>query len=143
MFSKRSVHAPATLSDAIREAVCEKKLTAYTLGKQAGVSAGVIQRFLAGERSLTLTTADKLVRALNLELCEREAGVEEGVGDAPAASVAVEAPATTEVPLAENEAVVIGGEIRIVLKGIRGKSVRFAVFAPADALVRRGEIGPG
>jgi hypothetical protein len=42
---------------------------AYALGKKANVSQGVISRFLGGERGLTLATAERLVMALNLHLC--------------------------------------------------------------------------
>ncbi len=43
----------------------------YQLAKEAGVKNYLIYQFMKGERSLTVTTADRLVRALNLELSAR------------------------------------------------------------------------
>ncbi len=40
----------------------------YQLAKEAGIKDNLIYRFMKGERSLTLTSADRLVNALNLEL---------------------------------------------------------------------------
>ena len=40
----------------------------YRLAKEAGIKDNLIYQFLRGKRSLTLTSADRLVRALNLEL---------------------------------------------------------------------------
>ncbi len=40
----------------------------YQLAKEAGIKDNLIYQFLRGKRSLTLTSADRLVRALNLEL---------------------------------------------------------------------------
>lgn len=52
-----------SIADCIKEEICELNLTAYALGKMTGVSPVTIQRFLAGERGLTLATAEKLTRA--------------------------------------------------------------------------------
>jgi plasmid maintenance system antidote protein VapI len=57
------------VSKGLREAMSERKLTAYAAAKQAGVSVDAIQRFLKDERGLTLTTVDKLADALGLTLC--------------------------------------------------------------------------
>jgi len=43
----------------------------YRLAKEAGIKDNLIYQFLRGKRSLTLTSADRLVRALNLELSAR------------------------------------------------------------------------
>ncbi len=40
----------------------------YQLAKEAGISEYLIYQFMKGKRDLTLTTADRLLRALNLEL---------------------------------------------------------------------------
>ena len=40
----------------------------YRLAKEAGIKDNLIYQFLRGKRSLTLTSADRLVRALTLEL---------------------------------------------------------------------------
>jgi len=57
------------VSKGLREAISERRLTAYAAAKQAGVSVDAIQRFLKDERGLTLSTVDKLAEALGLSLC--------------------------------------------------------------------------
>jgi len=42
--------------------------TAYRAGKESGVEITAVQRFLNGERDLRLASADKLCKALGLEL---------------------------------------------------------------------------
>jgi plasmid maintenance system antidote protein VapI len=60
------------VSKGLREAIVERRLTAYAAAKRAGVSVDAIQRFLKDERGLTLTTVDKLADALGLALCPDE-----------------------------------------------------------------------
>lgn len=45
---------------------CNK--TVYAMAQESGVSAPVIQRFLSGERGITLETAGKLAAYLGLSL---------------------------------------------------------------------------
>lgn len=59
-----------TLSYQLREVIESRELTAYALGKEAGVDATVVGRFLSGERDLRLATADRLASALGLRLVE-------------------------------------------------------------------------
>lgn len=40
----------------------------YRLAKDAGIAVAVLQRFESGERTITLPTAAKLCRVLDLEL---------------------------------------------------------------------------
>jgi predicted transcriptional regulator len=56
------------LENQIRQAIEESGLSQYALAKCAGVSQGVLSRFIAGKRNLTLATASKIVLALELEL---------------------------------------------------------------------------
>jgi plasmid maintenance system antidote protein VapI len=56
------------ISETFKAAIKRRRLTAYAVGKAAGVRPHVIQRFLNGERGLTLATADKLAEALELEM---------------------------------------------------------------------------
>ncbi len=42
--------------------------TPYRLAKEAGISSNLIYEFMKGNRDLRLSTADRLLRALNLEL---------------------------------------------------------------------------
>jgi plasmid maintenance system antidote protein VapI len=69
MGRKRVGPAPVVgLEQAIKDRMMSLHLTAYAAGKMSGVSPTVIQRFLNGERGLTLATADKLCQALDLTL---------------------------------------------------------------------------
>jgi hypothetical protein len=54
--------------DAIKARVKALDLSSYRLAKMSGVSAVVIQRFLNGDRGITLNTAGKLCGAIGLVL---------------------------------------------------------------------------
>jgi plasmid maintenance system antidote protein VapI len=62
-----------SLSEALKSRIKGRGLTAYAVAKMAEVRPHVVQRFLNGERGLTLATADKLALVLGLELTPREA----------------------------------------------------------------------
>lgn len=62
-----------SLTEALKSGIKDRGLTAYAVAKLAEVRPHVVQRFLNGERGLTLATADKLAGVLGLELCPREA----------------------------------------------------------------------
>jgi plasmid maintenance system antidote protein VapI len=69
MGKKQDANAAAgMLEEAIRNRIRALNLTPYRVGKMTKVDASVIQRFMAGERGLTLATADKLCEALDLTL---------------------------------------------------------------------------
>lgn len=57
-----------TFADLIRATTEAHGLTAYALARASGVNSAVVGRFLKGQRDVTLTTAEKLSRALGLEL---------------------------------------------------------------------------
>ncbi len=57
-----------TIADALRQAIDESGLSIYAIAKAAGIAQPVLHRFYAGERDLTLTTADKLIEYFGLEL---------------------------------------------------------------------------
>ncbi len=59
-----------SLSNQIREVIASRQITAYALGRDSGVDATVIARFMAQERDIRLETADKLAAALGLRLVE-------------------------------------------------------------------------
>lgn len=63
---------PRTISETIRETIRARGLTAYAVAKSAAVSVDAVQRFLNGERGLSLATADKVAAALGLELRPRD-----------------------------------------------------------------------
>jgi plasmid maintenance system antidote protein VapI len=60
-----------TLSEEIRAAILKADLTAYELAQAAGVDRSVLSRFLAGKRTITLETADRLAEVLRLKLTGR------------------------------------------------------------------------
>ena len=60
-----------SLSEALKSNIRGRGLTAYALAKMAEVRPHVVQRFLNGERGLSLATADKLAGVLGLELTPR------------------------------------------------------------------------
>jgi transcriptional regulator with XRE-family HTH domain len=74
MGKKRRKKLPVdTLSGAIAARIRELGLTSYAVGKMSGVDPSMIGRFLAGERTLSLKTAERLCKALDLVLVPRRA----------------------------------------------------------------------
>lgn len=61
----------AGIDETLREAIRRSGLTHYTLAQRAGVTPAQLDRFVAGERDLTLTTAAKVAGALGLVLVSR------------------------------------------------------------------------
>lgn len=57
-----------SFAEQIRATTEARGLTAYALARDSGVNSAVVGRFLKGDRDVTLTTAEKLCRALGLEL---------------------------------------------------------------------------
>jgi transcriptional regulator with XRE-family HTH domain len=74
------------LTTKLRETIRERGLTAYAVARDAGADARGVQRFLDGERGLTLDTADRIAAALGLRLVE--AGSRRGKLTKPSAQVA-------------------------------------------------------
>ena len=62
----------ATISRALQEAMAKSGESLADLERATGISSAVLSRFVRGERTLTLPTADKLARHLGLELVKRE-----------------------------------------------------------------------
>ena len=56
------------LDEQIKKSIKQQELSGYRLAQMSGVSVTIICRFIKGERTLTLPTASKIVRALGLEL---------------------------------------------------------------------------
>ena len=72
MGKKQKTPAPAgMLEAAIRDRIRNLNLTPYRVSKMTGVDPSVILRFMAEERGLTLRTADKLAKALDMILVTR------------------------------------------------------------------------
>jgi transcriptional regulator with XRE-family HTH domain len=68
-MAKREEELP--LVEDLRRAVLDSGLTQSELGRRAGVSQPQLSRFLNRERTLTLTAAAKLCRALGLTLVKQ------------------------------------------------------------------------
>ena len=60
--------SPASLSDQLRELIAGAGPSVYELARDAGVDRSVLSRFLAGKRTITLETADRLAAVLKLRL---------------------------------------------------------------------------
>ena len=56
------------MADIIRDAIQRDQRTRYRIAMDSGVNQAVLGRFVHGERGLNLDTADRLCRALGLEL---------------------------------------------------------------------------
>ena len=52
----------------LRQAIIDSSLTHYSIGKATGISPGVIDRFVSGERDLRLDTASKIAEVLGYSL---------------------------------------------------------------------------
>jgi plasmid maintenance system antidote protein VapI len=71
-MKERKRSRPTTVSEALRDAITGRGLTAYAAAKRSGVSVDAIQRFLNEQRGLTLSTVDKLADSLGLTLCQSD-----------------------------------------------------------------------
>ena len=60
-----------TIAATLRTAIADSGETVYAIAKGTGIAQPVLWRFMAGERDLTLRTADKLMDFFNLEIRPR------------------------------------------------------------------------
>jgi transcriptional regulator with XRE-family HTH domain len=63
-----------SISEQLRGSILDRGLTAYRLGREAGIDPGLIQRFINGERDIRMKTADALAEARGLRLAEGARG---------------------------------------------------------------------
>ena len=61
---------PTSLSQQLRTLIAAAGPSVYELARDAGVDRSVLSRFLAGKRTITLETADRLARVLKLRLAD-------------------------------------------------------------------------
>ncbi len=54
--------------ETIRRCIKADGRSLYRLAIDTGISVAILQRFMSGERGITLKTADKLCKVLGLEL---------------------------------------------------------------------------
>jgi hypothetical protein len=57
-----------TVSDTLREAIRNASVTRYRIACDTGIAESALSRFVSGERSLDLTSVDKLCEYLGLVL---------------------------------------------------------------------------
>jgi transcriptional regulator with XRE-family HTH domain len=60
-----------SIGDRIKLTISDRNLSAYAVAKAARVNTAIVLRFLNGERSISLVTAEKLAQALDLHLVPR------------------------------------------------------------------------
>ena len=61
-----------TLSQQLRRLIKESGMTVYRISKDAGINPAILGRFVNNQRDLTLGTADKIAKVLNLKLMKME-----------------------------------------------------------------------
>jgi hypothetical protein len=57
-----------SIAESLKQAIRVSGRSVYQVSKDSGIAQIVIARFLSGERDIRMATADKLARALNLQL---------------------------------------------------------------------------
>ncbi|MEE8171110.1 MAG: helix-turn-helix transcriptional regulator [Phycisphaerae bacterium] len=57
-----------SFADLMRRTVRGDGRSLYRIAKDSGVAVAILQRFMSGERGITLTTAEKVCRAIGLDL---------------------------------------------------------------------------
>ena len=72
MSKKTSKKINPTLSETIRNKILSCGLSQYKIAQETGIDSGVLSRFVTRERSIKMETAEKLCKALGLELVEVE-----------------------------------------------------------------------
>jgi hypothetical protein len=59
---------PQTIADSLKQAIRESGRSDNQISKDSGIAQIVIARFLSGEKDIRMATAQKLARALKLQL---------------------------------------------------------------------------
>ena len=62
------------IEDQLRQAIIKSGMSRYRLSKLTGVDDAVLCNFVNRKRSVTMTTAAKLAKALELELTPKKKG---------------------------------------------------------------------
>jgi len=60
-----------SIVEQLRQAIAQRGQSEYAIGKGSGVSQSVVNRFVNGERGISLETAAKLCSYLELDLHQR------------------------------------------------------------------------
>jgi transcriptional regulator with XRE-family HTH domain len=85
-----------TLTDQLREAIRQSGRSLNQLGKQCGLDAARLSRFVRGERGLSLEAIDAIAKALNLCLAVDEKAAGEGKAGGRAGQVSALTPGKGE-----------------------------------------------
>ena len=62
------------IEEQLRQAIIKSSISRYRLSQLTGVDNAVLSNFVNRKRSITMTTAAKLAKALNLELRPKKKG---------------------------------------------------------------------
>ena len=68
-MAKQRAIGPRTISDQLRQVIDASGMTREAVAQAADVDLSGISRFMAGERTLTLKTVDRVAAVLELRLC--------------------------------------------------------------------------
>ena len=60
-----------SLPDLLRKSIMESDKTNYVIARETGIAQSVLSRFMTGERSITIDTADKLCQAVGLTVTRK------------------------------------------------------------------------
>lgn len=63
----------AEILDRLKQAIRESGKTRYRLAKETGIAQSALSRLVSGERGLSIDAAEKLARALEMEIIIRPA----------------------------------------------------------------------
>jgi plasmid maintenance system antidote protein VapI len=74
MKKKEKQSRESDIESQLKQAILESGMTRYRLSKITGVPASVLCTFVNGKRSITIGTAAKIAKALELELIGRKKG---------------------------------------------------------------------
>ena len=69
-MSKKPKKLDPTLAETIRTKIKVSDLSQYKIAKDSGVDSGTLSRFVSGERSISIETADKLCKVIGLKLVD-------------------------------------------------------------------------
>lgn len=67
-MAKKAVRKHKSIADELRAAIKASGLTHYRIGKNAGVTADMVDRFVHGDRDPLFSTAEKIARGAGCRL---------------------------------------------------------------------------
>jgi transcriptional regulator with XRE-family HTH domain len=68
MGTRKNAKKQGSATAAIKKAIAESGLPLREIARRSGVDVGVISRLIAGSRTPTLETADRIIDALGLDV---------------------------------------------------------------------------